>query len=425
MNFNDFFGGGHHVPRQREKKKVDTQHLYDVLGIPKNADEKAIKKAFRKKALKNHPDRGGDPEKFKEISKAHEILSNKEKRELYDKYGEEGVEKGGGDDGGDMFSNFFGGGGGRSRKAKRKGQNGVMSVECTLEDLYNGCTKDAKFRKQFLCAACGGTGGKNVRECSRCDGKGVRMVVRRLGPNMMTQSQVRCDTCSGTGEICRPQDRCKVCHGSKVYKKMHTFPVHINKGTKNEKKLLFREEGDQAPDTIPGDVYVKIKQKSHDRFVREGAHLFYKKEITLAEALTGFEFTVQTLDKRTLIVQSEPDVLYSPGCIRAIRDEGMPMEGNTSTFGNLYVTISVKFPKKLPATFVKELRNMLPHISRDPIDTSNEDLEQLYLEDIDIKKEKKKWAEEKACRKNEKGQLDDDDEEDQHHGGHQTQCQTQ
>jgi len=424
MNFNDFFGGGHHVPRQREKKKVDTQKFYDLLGIPKNADEKTIKKAFRKKAMKNHPDRGGDPEKFKEISKAYEILSNKEKRELYDKYGEEGVEKGGGDDG-DMFSNIFGGGGGRSRKAKRKGQNGLLSVDCTLEELYNGCRKSAKFRKQFFCDTCGGKGGKNVRECSRCDGKGVRMVVRRLGPNMMTQSQARCDTCSGTGEICRSQDRCRACNGAKVYKKMHTLQVHVNKGTKNEKKILFREEGDQAPDTIPGDVYVKIKQLPHKRFVREGAHLFYKKELTLAEALTGFEFTIETLDKRTLIVQHEPDVLYSPGAIRAIRDEGMPMQDNTSTFGNLYVTITVKFPAKLPPTFIKELKSLLPSIPRDPIDTSDEDLEQQTLVDINLKKEKKKWAEEKAYRKNEKGQLDDDDDDDQHHGGHQTQCQTQ
>jgi len=423
MDFRDFFGGGSHR-QQRETKPVDTQHLYDVLGVNKNADDKAIKKAFRKAAMKNHPDRGGDPEKFKEINKAHEILGNKEKRDLYDKYGEEGVEKGGGGDSGDVLSSFFGGGS-SGRKGKRKGQGGLLTVDCTLEELYNGCTKQATFRKQFFCNSCGGTGGKNVRQCSDCNGRGVKTIVRQLGPNMIQQMQAKCDSCSGSGENCRPQDRCRSCNGAKVYKKMHQFDVHVNKGTKNKKKILFREYGDQAPDIIPGDVHVQINQLAHRRFHREGAHLFYKKEILLVEALTGFEFAIQTLDDRTLIVQHEPNVLYGPGCIRAIRDEGMPMQDNTSTFGNLYVTLSIKFPKRLNATIIKELGTILPDIERNEIKTDGNDLEEVKLDDIDIASEREKWADDKKSRKNYKGQLDEDDDEERHHGSHQAQCQTQ
>lgn len=424
MDFRDFFGQAHggHRQQQREKKEVDTQGLYDLLGLQKNADAKAVKKAFRKAAQKHHPDRGGDPEKFKEINKAYEILSSKEKRELYDKYGEEGVEKGGGGDHGDVLSSFFGGGG--SRKGKRKGQGGVLSIDCTLEELYGGCTKVAKFNKQFFCDSCGGTGGKNVRQCDSCNGNGVKMVVRQLGPNMIQQMQARCDSCGGTGENCRPQDRCRDCRGNKVYKKLHKFDVHVNKGTKNKKKILFREMGDQAPDIIPGDVYVQVNQVKHSRFHREGAHLFYKKEISLVESLTGFEFTIKTLDNRTLIVQHEPNVLYGPGCVRAIRDEGMPMQGDTSTFGNLYVTLTIKFPTRLDPMVIKELSTFLPDIEREEIKTGDEDLEEVELEDIDIATEKVKWAQEKKERKNFKGQLGEDDDDDRGgHGG--TQCQTQ
>lgn len=425
MNFNDFFGsfdgGGHHAPRQRESKEVDTQGLYDLLGISKDADDKVIKKAFRKKAMKNHPDRGGDPEVFKQISRAYEILSDKEKRELYDKYGMEGVEKGPQNQGhsfGDIFSS------GRT-KGKRKGQNGILTVDCTLEDLYNGAKKEAQFRKQFLCDVCGGTGGKNVKMCRECDGKGVRLITRQLGPHMIQQMQARCDACNGTGEICRAQDRCRKCNGKKVYKKMHKFDVHVNKGTKNEKKILFREEGDQAPDIIPGDVYVQVKQLAHSRFRREGAHLFYNKKISLVEALTGFEFLIKTLDNRTLIVKHVPSVLYSPGCIRAIKDEGMPMQDDCSRYGNLYVTITVVFPDRLPPMAIKELGSILPEIKRDPIDMSDKDLEQQILEEVDIEEEKEKWREEANVRKNAKGQLDEDDDERGHQGVHTTQCQTQ
>lgn len=254
------------------------------------------------------------------------------------------------------------------------------------------------------------------------------MVVRQLGPNMIQQMQARCDNCNGTGEIMRPQDRCRECNGKKVYKKIHKFDVHVNKGTKNKKKILFREMGDQAPDIIPGDVHVQINQLPHKRFHREGAHLFFKKEITLVEALTGFEFTIKTLDEkpRTLIVQHEPNVMYGPGAIRAIRDEGMPMQGNTSTFGNLYVTLSIKFPKKLDPMAIKELGTILPHIEREEINTDDEDLEEVVLEDIDIVAEKRKWAEEKKTRKDYKGQLgEDDDDDDDRGGGGTTQCQTQ
>lgn len=423
-SFHDFFGsGGQRTSRRRESKEVDTQGLYDLLGVPKDADAKAIKKAYRKKALKSHPDRGGDPEVFKKITKAYEILSDQSKRDLYDKHGEEGVEKGHAPEE-SPFSNIFQPGN-RSRKGLQKGESGILPIQCTLEELYNGAVKKAQFNKQFFCEACGGKGGKNVRVCQECNGRGMKLVTRHLGPHMIQQMQAQCDACGGQGEICRPQDRCRRCNGAKVYKKIHTFDVHVNRGTKDEKKILFREEGDQIPDKIPGDVYVQINQLPHHRFRREGAHLFYNKKISLVEALTGFEFPIQTLDNRTLIVKSSPPTLYAPDSVRAIRDEGMPMQDDISRYGNLYVTLSVQFPETLPRMVIKDLASFLPDIERDPIDIRDPNLDQLILEDIDIEEEKEKWREEAQSRKNMKGQLDDDDDDERQQGVQTAQCQTQ
>jgi len=422
MDFRDFFGqtGGGGFSQRQESKPVDTQALYDIIGCAKDADYKALKKAYRKTALKTHPDRGGSEEKFKEVNRAWEILGNQEKRAIYDKHGVEGVERGGGGGETDIMSHLFGGGG---RKGKKKGQGGLLSVDVTLENLYNGCTKKGQFNKQFFCDGCGGTGGKNVTQCSGCNGQGLKIQIRQLGPGMLQKVQSKCNDCQGTGEMIAARDRCRTCNGKKVYRKIHTFDVHVMKGMKDKKRILHREIGDQSPGIIPGDVHVEIKMTPHKLFKRNGAHLFYNKEITLVQALTGFEFTMETLDKRTLIVQSEPDVLYAPGSVRAIREEGMPLEDNPSLFGNLYIVISVKFPKHLDPKTVVELGTFLPDIERDEIEMG-EDLEEVSLEDVNLSSEKQKWKEEKATRKNYNSQFKEDEDEAQG-GQQQTQCQQQ
>jgi len=412
-------GGHHHRQRQQERKKVDTQKYYDFLGVKKDATPKQLKKAFRILAMKHHPDRGGDQAKFKELNKVYETLSKPETRELYDKGGEEAVEKGDAG-GGDAFNQFFGGGGGGGgTKKKKKGQDAVAKIQVTLEDLFNGDMKPLRFKKQMLCDGCQGTGGKGVSQCRSCNGRGVKMIMRQLGPGMIQQMQSKCGDCNGVGEIIPRGSRCKVCRGAKIMRKSQELKVHINKGMKHGSKIKFREEADQAPNTIPGDLIVKLDMKEHPRFHREGAHLFYKKTISLIEALTGFEFTILTLEKRTLIVQSLPDVLYSDGSVRAIRDEGMPQEDNPSIRGNLYIIISVKFPSELDDASVEALKKILPHNKR-PLNTDSDEYEHVRLKTVDLNKEKLKWKEER--RHQSKSQYDSDDEQP---GVRQAQCQTQ
>lgn len=188
---------------EEEDKEVDTQQLYDVLGVPKEATEAEIKKAFRKLTLIHHPDKGGDETKFKEINAAYEVLSNAEKRQLYDKYGLEGVKNGGGGMGGmDDIFNIFGMGGHRGgRKERKKVRPTEREIQVTLEDIYNGKTVKLDNDRTILCPDCNGKGGEDVQTCKDCGGRGAVMKTVQIGPGMYQQSQAACSKCRGTGEV--------------------------------------------------------------------------------------------------------------------------------------------------------------------------------------------------------------------------------
>jgi DnaJ family protein A protein 2 len=339
---------GHGGP-SAAKEKANTTKYYELLGVEKTAPEGDIKKAFRKLALTHHPDRGGDPEKFKELSKAYEVLSTPAKRELYDKYGEEGVERGGGPGMGggmDIFDLFTGGGGRRGAPRERRGEDVVFPLKVDLAELYNGGSKKLRLTKSIICATCKGKGGKGdaATKCKGCKGQGIRIVVRQIGPGMIQQMQAQCNECNGQGVVIAEKDRCKKCHGERTVKEQKTLEVFISKGMQHGQKITFKGEADEAPDTVSGDVVVVLQQKEHPVFRREGPNLFMKKKIALVEALCGFTFKIEHLDNRTLVVKSTEGEIYKPGDVKAIKDEGMPMHKNPYLKGNLYVEIDVDFP---------------------------------------------------------------------------------
>ncbi|MDA9673932.1 DnaJ domain-containing protein, partial [bacterium] len=183
------FGGLH-------RPQANTTEYYDLLGVDKNANEQEIKKAFRKKALKEHPDRGGDAEKFKTYSEAYEVLSDKTKRGHYDQFGKEGMEHSGESPVSDIFSNLFGGGGGvggrRSRKQKAK--NITFTLNLTLEDFYNGKTSKLAITRKVQ-----KNKDRSPEECRHCNGQGVTMKIRQLAPGMVQQMQSKCEYCNGQG----------------------------------------------------------------------------------------------------------------------------------------------------------------------------------------------------------------------------------
>jgi len=349
-----FRGGG--MPAQ----DVDTTKLYETLGISKDADEKAIKKAYRKLASKHHPDKGGDADKFKEVSAAYEILSDKEMRVKYDKYGLDGVgDEGHGGGGGseDLFNMFFGGGGGRrggGSAAKKKGPNVTHNLSVSLEDLYNGKTVKMAVKRKVIKG--------EAKVCSKCKGQGVVMEIRQIGPGMITQMQRACTTCAGQGYL----------FDTRIERK--PLDVIIDKGMKNNEKVVFRGMADEQPNMETGDVNFVVNEKEHSLFKRKGADLLIVKELSLNQALCGFKFVITHLDKRKVCIQSKSgEVIKALAAdnkspfIKMIPDEGMPSRGNPFVKGNLYVLFTVNFPNDgdLKPDVCNTLRKALPCDSND------------------------------------------------------------
>jgi len=276
-------------------KPADTTKFYKVLEIDKNANESEIKKAYRKLAVKHHPDKGGDQEKFKEITQAYEVLSDAEKRSTYDRFGEEGLEGGGGGgDPGDIFAQMFGGGGGGGGARRRQKTKDVnQPLKATLEQMYNGATKKMAITRKVIDKK------KGVVECQKCDGRGVVVQVVRMGP-MIQQMQSQCDACGGNGKT----------FTTKTDKEV--LEVHIQKGSPDSHKVQFREMADEHPDADTGDVNFILKEQEHALFKRKGADLFVEKTISLVEALCGFSMEVTHLDGRKLLIKTSPGEIVKP-----------------------------------------------------------------------------------------------------------------
>jgi len=341
-----------------EDKEVDNKKLYEMLEVDPKASDQEIRSSYKKLVLKHHPDKGGDPEKIKEINMAYEVLSDREKRELYDRYGLEGIKNGGGMPGGG-FEDLFdllgrGGGGGRPQgrqREKPKMKPTQREVPVTLEDIYSGKMLDLPHKKNAVCSQCSGTGGSGVKQCKDCDGQGAVIKTIQIGPGMYQRAQMACPKCKGRGETIDEAKLCKGCKGKKVLPQEKTVQVSVEAGTPSDHVIKISGEGEEHPDAQAGDLEVFVRVQKHKTFERKGADLFMEKEISLKEALLGFSFPLKFLDGKDLTISSVPGEVISHGDIKTVKGKGLPFYRDIMSHGNLIISFKVIFPdlKKISA----------------------------------------------------------------------------
>lgn len=414
-----FFGGGR--GGGAPKKNVDNNKFYEILGVSKEAGSDEIRRAYRKLAAKYHPDKeGGSQEKFQELQAAYEVLSDPEKKNIYDKYGEDGLKEGmGGGAGTDIFDLLMNRGGGGAKRGKPKSKSLLYPLKVTLEDVYCGNSKYIEIKRYRICGTCSGSGSKDPKaetKCSGCKGQGRKTIMQRI-PMGMIQQVVDCDECRGTGTKIAEKDKCKTCKGEKAVQQTKALEVHVDKGAPDGKRYTFTGESDEVPDVTPGDVLVEIQVEKHPKFQRKGADLIYKCEISLLQALTGFEVVLEHLDKRKIRLFSKPGEVIRPGVFKTCRELGLPFFEQPYKYGNLYVDFEFAFPKTVSESQKEALFKAFPNEVPKAITTKCEENYPL----TDYKKEDEN-THHGGGRKESK--MDEDDEE-MSSGHRNVQCQNQ
>lgn len=359
---------------------MSKRDYYEVLGVPKNASKEDIKKAYRKLAVKYHPDRNPGDEKaeemFKEATEAYEVLYDDKRRQAYDQFGFAGVEgmgTGAGGQGfsgfrdfedifgdfGDIFGSFFGGGGGRSGRSDRGARRGAdlrYNLDISFKDAVFGTRVEVSYDRHVTCPSCGGNGaetGSGRKVCPTCGGSGQ---VRRSSGFFSIASP--CPTCNGEGYVI--DNPCTMCHGSGVISKHQKLKVTIPPGIESGKRINIPGQGDAGPNGGPaGDLFVYVRVRPHDFFERHGNDIYCVVPISFTQAALGAEIMVPTLEGKKVKVRVPPGT--QNGKILRLKNEGVPHLHNSTRRGDLYIKIRVDVPKHLSSrakSLLKELAEM-------------------------------------------------------------------
>jgi len=337
--------------------------FYEVLGVPKDATEDQVKAAYKKMAIKYHPDKNPGDKKaedaFKEAAEAYDVLRDSDKRAQYDRFGHQAFENGQGGGGGfqggyedifsrfgdifgdDLFGGMFGGGGRRSRGGPQKGEDLQIKVRLSLREINDGVTKKIKVKRMDHCHACDGVGGKGKKTCPTCGGQGqVRQVAQSLFGQMI--NVVTCPKCHGNGSSFDVS--CPSCTGSGLERKEATLSVTIPAGVAEGNYLTLRGEGNKGPRKGPGgDLIVLIAEEEDDIFKREGANLNCHIRMPYTTAVLGGSVRIPTLEGE---VDLKIPAGSQSGKVFVLRGKGLPVLQQRGK-GDLYVRTSIRVPEKL------------------------------------------------------------------------------
>lgn len=348
---------------------MSNKDYYQILGVSKNASKEEIKKAFRKLAHEHHPDKGGDANKFKEISEAYSVLSDDQKRSQYDTYGSAGPSGFGGGqyqggqgfggfegfdfsgfsggqnidfDLGDIFGDIFGGGRSSKRKSVKKGRDISVDLELSFAESIFGVEKIIRLTKNSKCKVCDGTGakvGSSMETCSTCGGRGkIRETKRSFFGPIVTEKI--CEECEGTGKIAK--EKCTECHSQGVHRKEESFSVKIPADINDGEMVRLSGAGEAIKGGNPGDLYIRIRVRKDPLFTKDGKNLITELNIKLTDAILGSKYTVKTLDGDVELKIPEGTEF---GQIMRLKGKGIPISSNKR--GDLMVKINIKIPNKL------------------------------------------------------------------------------
>jgi molecular chaperone DnaJ len=365
---------------------MQSKNYYNILGVKQSATDEDIKKAFRKLAQQYHPDKtGGDDKKFKEVSEAYSVLSDKKRRAEYDTYGQTfngAGPQGGGFSGfegfdfsqfngqgfngsftangmefdlGDIFGEFFGAGARNgARKTQKRGRDISIDIEILFKDSVFGIERTLLLNKIAQCAECKGSGGKGnaTVTCTTCNGNGQIKETKRSLLGMFTQVRT-CDTCDGLGTV--PKDKCASCKGYKVYKQEEEIKIAIPAGINDGEVLRMTGKGEAVSGGVNGDLYIKIHVKADQRFERNGVDIVYQLSVKMTDALLGREYTIPSPDGD--VVMQVP-AGASHGDVVRLKQKGFPTRGSR---GDLVAVISVEIPKKLS----KHARELITELQKE------------------------------------------------------------
>lgn len=348
---------------------MNKRDYYEVLGVSKDASADEIKKAFRKAAIKHHPDKeGGDETKFKEINEAYEVLKDQQKRQRYDQFGHAGVGGNGGGNGGgnpfegfggfggqsahfdfgdgdlgDIFGQFFGGGSSRQRQGPKRGRDVETSIILTFEQAVFGVEETLTLDMEDECPHCHGSAvepGHSMKTCPTCKGSGqqVRVMNTIFG---QIQQAVTCETCHGAGKI--PEKVCTVCKGKGTERHKQTIKLKIPAGIDDGATIRLKNRGEAIGGGERGDLYVHVRVKAHKRFTREGDIILSEEHVSMVDAALGTEIDVETVDGK---VRMKVPAGTQSGTDFKLSGHGVPHLRGT-TRGAQIVSVIVDIPTKL------------------------------------------------------------------------------